>query len=145
MSKYSDEFKLEIINRYKDGEGGFGFLARKYNVSSKSLIYKWVLMYDEFGLDGIKRRSENRKYSTKFKLSVIEYKKVHNASLTDTAKKFKINHPSTIGRWEKQYRDGGEILLSRKQGKPSMNKKKENKSELEKLQEENELLRLENR
>ncbi|MBQ5908280.1 MAG: transposase [Treponema sp.] len=33
MSKYSNEFKIKVVNAYLSGEGGAGTIANKYNVA----------------------------------------------------------------------------------------------------------------
>ena len=38
MSKYSFEFKKEVVLAYLNGEGGYDYLKNKYDISAKSLI-----------------------------------------------------------------------------------------------------------
>ena len=38
MAKYSFEFKLKMVQKYLDGEGGYSYLAKKYRVKGKSQI-----------------------------------------------------------------------------------------------------------
>lgn len=40
-SKYSDDFKLQVINEYFNGELGCRLLAKKYNLPSKNYITNW--------------------------------------------------------------------------------------------------------
>ena len=35
MAKYSYEFKLQVVQAYLDGEGGYRYLSKKYGVPSK--------------------------------------------------------------------------------------------------------------
>lgn len=42
MAKYSYEFKLQVVQAYLDGEGGYRYLSKKYGVPSKRDIEKWV-------------------------------------------------------------------------------------------------------
>mgnify|MGYP005990827295 FL=1 len=53
MAKYSYEFKLQVVQAYLDGEGGYRYLSKKYGVPSKRDIEKWVFaLYkyiDSFG------------------------------------------------------------------------------------------------
>lgn len=44
MAKYSYEFKLQVVQVYLDGEGGYRYLSKKYGVPSKRDIEKWVLV-----------------------------------------------------------------------------------------------------
>ena len=49
MAKYSYEFKLQVVQAYLDGEGGYRYLSKKYGVPSKRDIEKWVFAYKAFG------------------------------------------------------------------------------------------------
>ncbi|MFV0560028.1 MAG: transposase, partial [Enterococcus sp.] len=63
MAKYSFEFKLKIVQKYFNGEGGYNYLAKKYGVKSESQIQKWINAYKEFGEEGLFRVRQNQKYS----------------------------------------------------------------------------------
>lgn len=39
MAKYSYEFKLQVVQAYLDGEGGYRYLSKKYGVPSKRDSY----------------------------------------------------------------------------------------------------------
>ena len=39
--KYSDEFKLQVVEEYLEGSLGCRLLARKYNLPSKNYILSW--------------------------------------------------------------------------------------------------------
>ena len=54
MAKYSYEFKLQVVQAYLDGEGGYRYLSKKYGVPSKRDIEKWVFAYKAF--DAIKKK-----------------------------------------------------------------------------------------
>lgn len=40
-TRYSDEFKLQVINEYFNGDLGCRLLAKKYNLPSKNYITNW--------------------------------------------------------------------------------------------------------
>tara|TARA_E500000081_G_C6074052_1_gene324423 strand:+ start:96 stop:275 length:180 start_codon:yes stop_codon:yes gene_type:complete len=56
MAKYSFEFKLRIVNEYREGPLGYMLLAKKYGLPSKTPVKKWVQLYQRFGEDGLKRK-----------------------------------------------------------------------------------------
>lgn len=68
MAKYSYEFKLQVVQAYLDGEGGYRYLSKKYGVPSKRDIEKWVFAYKAFGKDGLMRSRKNESYSFEFKV-----------------------------------------------------------------------------
>ena len=44
MSKYSNEFKIKVVNAYLLGEGGAGTIANKYNVA-RTCVRQWEAQY----------------------------------------------------------------------------------------------------
>ncbi len=52
MAKYSFEFKMEVVQAYLNAEGGYRYLASKYNIPAKRRIEEWVHAYREFGEKG---------------------------------------------------------------------------------------------
>ena len=53
MAKYSYEFKLQVVQAYLDGEGGYRYLSKKYGVPSKRDIEKYAIAID---LDGVEEK-----------------------------------------------------------------------------------------
>ena len=56
MAKYSFKFKMNVVNAYDDGEGGYGYLANKFGISDKSVVKIWVSNYKAFGKEGLLRK-----------------------------------------------------------------------------------------
>lgn len=44
---YSLELKLEVVQRYLEGDIGLKTLAREYHINSKACIQKWGTLYQE--------------------------------------------------------------------------------------------------
>ena len=42
MSKYSYQFKKEVVQAYLEGKGSCAFLAKQYGIKSKSQIRRWI-------------------------------------------------------------------------------------------------------
>ncbi|WP_342511241.1 transposase [Sporosarcina sp. FSL K6-1522] len=120
MTKYSDAFKLMIVQEYLEGPLGSRLLARKHNVKSHRQLLDWVNVYKKIGAVGLFRRKKNEVYSIQFKLDVLSFMKRTGASLTETALNFGIINPSMISLWKKKFLDGGTEALDRPRGRPSM-------------------------
>lgn len=153
MSKYSLEFKLKIIKAYKNGNlGGVKQISKIFNVP-KSTIEGLIFKYNNFGINGLDKKKTNNNYTSNFKLSVIQYKRVNQLSYLETAKVFNIHNPAMIYTWEKKYNEKGIDGLKLKQGRRPKMKLKKNKSnkklnesereELIRLRKEKRLLELE--
>lgn len=153
MSKYSFEFKLEVVEDYLSGEtGGYESIAKKYDIKNFSQVRDWVKNYENHGEEGLKIKSTRTFYSGEFKLRVLQYRQHHNCSYREAANHFGIRNQATIANWQRKYLDEGFEGLNKSIGRPSTmsenNKKKDalnltksEKEELIKLREENEFLR----
>lgn len=49
MTKYSYEFKKEIVTAYLSGEGSYIHLAKKYDIPDEHIIRLWLNNYKSFG------------------------------------------------------------------------------------------------
>ena len=152
MAKYSEEFKLMVVNEYLNGWLSYNRLAEKYGVPSSTPIKQWVRRWKVFGKDGLRKKQKKEKYSVQFKLDVLHFMKQTGASYQDTAIQFKMNNPSLITNWNHRFlKTGVAGLEERAKGRPFMSKKPKNRIEKqgkspsreEQLERENELLRLE--
>ncbi len=152
MSKYSFEFKLELVKDYLSGEaGGYKTIAKKYGVKAGSQVEDWIKNYEKYGEEGLRRKSIKTFYSGEFKLAVLQYRQYHNCSYREAADYFGISNQSMIASWQRKYLDEGFEGLNKSIGRPrnmSENNKKNNlnlreseKEELIRLREENIYLR----
>ena len=119
MSKYSNEFKLKVVNAYLLGEGGAGTIANKYNVA-RTCVQQWVAQYELTG----SFTKPTRHFSGEFKLKVLNYQQEHHLSDLQTALIFGITNQGTICAWRKKYITGGTEVLFQKQGRRSKMPKK---------------------
>lgn len=118
MTKYTEQFKLEVVHDYLDkGSDGLRTVAQRHGISSHFTVRKWVLAYQLHGDAGLgKKRSQ---YSAEFKLSVLQHMWDNQLSIIQTAAKYDIRHHAVVGIWERAHRDGGvEALESGTRGKP---------------------------
>jgi Transposase and inactivated derivatives len=136
MTKYSSEFKVKLVNEYFDGQISILGLAKKYGLPSQSPIYCWVHEAEANGLEYLINKKSHKEYSQDFKLSVIEYYKLHEISRLDTAIYFKIS-PSQVNSWIYKYDHYGVIGLRRRpRGRRPLMAKKKKKTRLNSTKEE---------
>ena len=119
MAKYNLEFKIKIVQKYLDGEGGYAYLTKKYEVGSESQLINWVNAYKEFGEEGLFRKRKNQKYSVQFKLDAIELYQTSEMSYREVANALGINNSPMIAAWVRKFRDDGIEGLSNPKGRPS--------------------------
>lgn len=53
MSKYSNNFKLEVIQYYLKNYGGHGTTAMHFNIPSSTTVKKWVKQYEQHSFNGL--------------------------------------------------------------------------------------------
>ena len=155
MPKYTKKFKIKLIREYLSGKkGGQPALANKYNIPESTLENR-VNKYKSGGFDNLSKKLKNNKYTSEFKLSVIQYRQINNISYRQTAEHFDITNGSVICNWEKAYRERGLSGLEDNRGRPkkdmSKSKKKSKnekpiveseREELIRLREENKYLKM---
>ena len=118
MAKYSFEFKMEVVQAYLNAEGGYRYLANKYNIPAKSRIEEWVHAYREFGKEGLVRSRKNNNYSFQFKFSVVELYLSSEVSYQELALSQGISNPSLIVKWVNDFRIAGpDALRPKKKGR----------------------------
>ncbi|WP_460490390.1 IS3 family transposase, partial [Bordetella tumbae] len=145
-------FKLKVVKRYLSGSGGIKSLAAEYGLYH-SAVRRWVMRYQAHGMSGLRYKRES--YDAAFKLKVLKRMWREGWSQTQTAIAFDIRSECRIGRWERQYHEGGNQALERRRSgckamsdhppkqKPLEPAVQEQKT-LEEVLKENEYLRAEN-
>ena len=155
MPKYTKEFKTKVVLEYLSGElGGRPIVAKKHNIPD-STLKNWINKYNSGGFDNLTKKLNNNKYTSEFKLSVIQYRQINNTSLRETAEHFNLVNGSMVYRWEKAYQKHGLSGLEDNRGRPKKEMTKSNKKsklnipisetereELIRLREENRLLKM---
>ncbi len=136
MSKYTNEFKLQIVKDYETLKLGYKTLSKKYGVQG-SLLRKWIYGYQIHGASYFDKRQQS--YTYKFKLDVLQYMEEHGLSVMRAAAFFNIPAFTTVLQWQKLYHTGGVAALKTKPcGRPNMKqfKPKQDKAPKEMTQEE---------
>ena len=148
--KYSWEFKLECVNKYKNGEyinisGSPGFQH-----SFMIHVRDWVATYDDLGIDGLKHSPTNKNWTPEKRFELVA-RVLAGHSIGSVAKNTHINS-GQLCQWVRRYNEKGMDGLQCKKGRPTKQivMKKKNKlsvseqEELKLLRERNEYLEMEN-
>ncbi len=152
MAKYSYEFKKQVVDDYKKGEGGYKELGKRYGID-ESLIRTWIAIYNKLGDEGLQKSKQQKNYSFEFKKHMVELYLSSEKSYRELAIANGINNPSLLTRWVNEYRIAGPDALfpkqkgvRRKMNKPPKMKESSNERDpyLKQLEEENLKLRIEN-
>jgi len=116
MTKYDEQFKLSVVQKYLDGLGGYKAIAKQHGLDHE-LFRRWVLRFQAHGVDGLKKKFTH--YSAEFKLSVLQHMWDNGLSCGQAAALFNIRSPAVLSVWESEYRRAGlEALAARPRGRP---------------------------
>ena len=137
--KYSDEFKLALVEEYLEGKnGGIKTIAKKYGVPY-SHFRRWVYAYEANGIEGLTKVT--RTYDGATKIHIVEYMHTNSLSVNQAAAIFGVKSPSTIARWERlYYEEGKETLLEEQRGRKHMSTKTPNETKKKNINENEDLL-----
>ena len=134
MSKYSLEFKLEVVKYCIEEHHGRRDAAKKFGIPSSTPIKEWIRKYKEHGPEGLLKQL-NSSYSGDFKQNVVEYMHDNHLSATETAVHFRIQTPVVL-KWERvYYEEGPKALYEERRGR---SKNMSSKPRKKKLSEDNE-------
>lgn len=148
MSKYSNEFKLEVVKYYLEGHHSRAGTARKFGMPSSTPLKEWIKKYQEHDPEGLIKQQKSS-YSGEFKQNVVEYMHDNHLSATQTAIHFRLQTPIVL-KWERiYYEEGPQGLYKERRGRSRNMESKPKKKKLDKQVEEdliaeNQHLKMEN-
>lgn len=144
---YSKDFKLQVVNDYLLGGGSQDSIALKYNISSKGMVSRWVMLYNsgkeikDYDPKGEVYTMKARHTTFEERLEIVKFVLDHNKDYKLAAEKYFIPY-SLVYQWAQKFLEKGEEALKyQKKGRKSKDYITEDLSEKDKLLRENELLK----
>jgi len=143
---YTKVFKQKVIESYLNGEGSYLEIAKKYKITTPSMIQKWVVKYNRhneiktYNPKGYVYMAKTRKVSYEEKIEIIKWTIEHDDAYKLAAEKYHTSY-AQIYNWVKKYRQDGEEGLLDARGK---RKAIDSLSEIEQLQREIKILKQKN-
>ena len=140
---YSPELKLKVVKSYLNGEGSQREIAAKFGLRDPVQLRSWIKMYnngEEFShrMSGGSRMTTSRQTTKEERIKIAEDCIANGCNYGEVAIKYQVSYQQ-VYLWIKRYKDLGEAGLEDRRGKRKLNQ--EPRSELEKLQIENERLK----
>ena len=125
----------------------FNQLSKRFGVDASGLRYMTRLI-ERYGIEIIKK-GKNRYYSPELKQEMIDKVLLEDCSQQSVCLDYGLSNQGLLNNWIAQYKKNGYTFLEKRRGRvPKMGskpkKKPEEMTELERLQAENEYLRVEN-
>ena len=135
-AQYSKGFKLMCVEAVLRGEGSVDDIVAKYNISSRSVLIKWVQRYNankELKDYDPKREvymaDARRKTTLEERKEIVQYCLEHNKDYKGTASKYGCSY-AQVYQWVRNYEADGIDGLADNRGK---RKKEEELTDLEKI------------
>lgn len=150
---YSAELKLAAIIDYETGDYSLRDVIKKYNISSTSVLRKWIKSYNGHreikscgeGLDQSVTRG--RTTTWKERIEIVYDCLAANKDYNETANKYKVSYQQ-VYQWVRKHESDGIDALKDRRGRKKTEDEltSEEKMELEisRIEKENERLRAEN-
>lgn len=137
---YTQDFKMQVVEDFINGEGSASTLAAKYKLSNADVLLRWVKLYNANRIlkDYCPKREvymadARRKTTIEERKEIVEYCINHERNYKDTAAFYEVSY-SQVYSWVKKYDVNGEDALSDKRGH---HKTDDEVDELEHLRREN--------
>ena len=119
---YSKELKEECVKAVLSGEGSVNDIAAKYNISSDSVLWRWIMHYNankELKDYDPKREvymaDARRKTTLEERKEIVGYCITHNKDYKGTAALYNVSY-SQVYSWVRKYLSEGEESLVDKRG-----------------------------
>lgn len=121
MTKFTTDQKLSAVMAYPEGKDSMNDIAKSLGIAP-TLMRNWVKQFDYHGPMVFSKPYTT--YPAQFKLDVLQYMKENGVSANEAAAIFNIASPSSVWKWERQLKTGGQgTLIPKKKGRPPMKDK----------------------
>jgi transposase len=150
---YSKELKVRAVMGYISGEYSQEEIIRKYEISSRSVLHRWIKQYNghrelkDTGKGRTSSMTKGRKTTWKERIEIVQSALANGKSYQQTAEKYQVSYQQ-VYQWVRKYEDGGWDTLQDRRGRSKseeeLTSEEKMKLEMRRMEKENERLRAEN-
>ena len=150
--RYSSELKKQAVKDYLDGRGSLPVVVEKYNISSDSVLLKWIKRYTS-GKDlkatskGYSRMKQGRKTTFEERVEIVNFTIAHGKDYQAAIEKYGVSYQQVYSWVRKFEKEGSQGLQDRRgkglESKPSLTTEEKLRLENQRLKEQNSLLEME--
>lgn len=140
---YPDELRQQAVTSYLRGDGSLRDVATSFGLRSKNQLRKWIKMYNNgegfsHKMSGGCRMTTSRQTTKEERTEIAKECIANGCNYGEIAIKYQVSYHQVYS-WVKRYKELGEAGLEDRRGRRKLDQ--EPRSELEKLQIENERLK----
>lgn len=150
---YPESLKLQAVLDYKNGIGSQNQICSKYNISTHTLLRKWIKKYNNH--ETFKSRNvpedkcmiKGRKVTYEERVEIVAFCIANGDNYQMTSEQFQVSYQQ-VYTWVKKYKKKGYASLLDRRGKrkapKEMTEQEKFAAQLKLLEDENKRLRMEN-
>ncbi|WP_198041807.1 helix-turn-helix domain-containing protein [Paenibacillus larvae] len=151
---YSEDLQLAAIRDVLSGSHSIQEATKKYHISSKSVLTRWISKYTN-GVEikstrkgiGLSRMNKGRKTTFEERIEIAQYTIANDLDYQKSIEKYDVSY-SQVYAWVRKYKSGGEEALKDNRGrnKPAeeLDDHERLKLRIKELEARNEYLEMEN-
>jgi transposase len=150
--RYSKEVKTAAVLDYLSGNYSMTEIVRKYEMSGKSVLEKWIKNYNDHRELKATQRMDNsmikgRSTTPEERLEIVMYCFQNEKNYHQASELFKVSYQQVyqwVKKYEKEGKDGLKDKRGRSKSEPELTPEEKIQREMKRLELENERLRAEN-
>lgn len=149
---YSKEMKEQAVQDYLDGVGSQSDICQKYDISSQSVLQKWIKRYTsgkelKSTSKGHSRMNKGRKTTFEERLEIVTFTIAHEKDYQTAIEKFGVSYQQVYS-WVRKFEESGSQGLVDRRGKgldskPNLTETEELQLKIKQLEERNRYLEME--
>lgn len=151
--RYAKELKTAAVNDYLSGKYSQNEIIKKYGISSRGVLQKWIKKYNGHReLKGTKRKgrysmTKGRKTTWKERIQIVQDALADEKDYQETAENHQVSYQQ-VYQWVHKYEEGGWDALKDRRGRSKrveeLTPEEKMKLKMRQIEKENERLRAEN-
>src|SRR5690625_3897142 len=149
---YSKELKMQAVEFYLNHEGNLEETCKKFDISSRSVLSRWVKHYTsgkEFkSTGGREAMNKGRKTTLQERIEIVQYTIANECNYHEAAKKYNVSYQQVYS-WVRKYgKDGKQGLQDHRgktlESKASLTEEEKLQHRIKELEHRNQYLEAEN-
>lgn len=110
---FTSQVKYELIVAFEEKQTSVSEFCSQYYIS-KETIYKWIYLFQTYGMDGLQNSNGWKRYCKEVKMAAVLDYLSGNYSMTEIVRKNETSCKSVLEKWIKNYNDHRELKATQR-------------------------------